>query len=76
MLKAFAITIIFIVPTTLVAAFVRGRSKDRCLKDFSGSLVTLQDTAIWEDLRVESTGLESVYANPHKDTQGHVIRPH
>lgn len=74
MLNAFAITIIFIVATTLVAAFVRGRSKDRCLKDFSGSLVTLQDRAnklIWGNLRVESTGLELVYANSHKDTQGH-----
>jgi len=74
MLNAFAITIILIVVVTVVAAFVRGRSKDRCLKDFSGSLVTLQDTTgklIWGKLRVESTGLELVYSSPYKDSQGH-----
>ena len=74
MLNAFALTIIFVVATTLIAAFVRGRIKDRCLKDFSGSLITLQDTAnrlMWGSLRVESTGLELVYADAHKDTKGH-----
>jgi len=74
MLNALAITIIFIVVVTMVAAFVRGRSKDRCLKDFSRNLVTLQDITgklIWGRLRVESTGLELVYLQPHKDVQGH-----
>lgn len=74
MLNAFAITIIFLVVVTVVAAFVRGRSKDRCLKDFSGSLITLQDTTgklIWGRLRVESTGLELVYLSAHRDREGH-----
>jgi len=44
MLDVFAITIIFVIVVTVVAAFVRGRSKDKCLKDFSGNLVTLQET--------------------------------
>ena len=34
-----AITIIFIVLSTIVAAFVRRRSRDKCLKDFSGTRV-------------------------------------
>jgi len=74
MLNAFAITVIFVVVVTVVAAFVRGRRKDKCLKDFSGSLLTLQDTAdklIWGRLRVESTGIELVYRSPYKDNEGH-----
>ena len=31
----FAITIIFIIIVTVIAAFVRGRSRDKCMKDFS-----------------------------------------
>ena len=68
------ITIAFIVLATLVGAFVKRRSRDRCLKDFAGYLVTLELTAgktIWGKLRVENTGFELVYENLHKDTQGH-----
>ncbi len=74
MFNAFALTIICVVVVTVVAAFVRGRRKDRCLKDFSASLLTLQDTSgklIWGRLRVESTGIELVYESPHKDNEGH-----
>lgn len=74
MLDVFAITIIFVIVVTVVAAFVRGRSKDKYLKDFSGNLVTLQETTgklIWGKLRVESTGLELAYVSPHKDNEGH-----
>jgi len=73
-LDVFAIAIIFVIAVTVVTAFVRGRSKDRCLKDFSGDLVTLEETTgkvIWGRLRVESTGLELVYRNPHRDSDGH-----
>ena len=68
------ITIIFIVLATFVGAFVKRRSRDRCLKDFSGYLVTLERTdgkSIWGKLRVENTGLEMVYENLHKDDQAH-----
>lgn len=74
MLNAFALTIIFVVVVTVVTAFVRGRRKDKCLKDFSGSLLTFQDTVgklIWGRLRVESTGIELVYGSPRKDNEGH-----
>ncbi|MFC1677406.1 hypothetical protein ACFL3G_10150 [Planctomycetota bacterium] len=70
----FATTIIFIVLATFVGAFVARTKRDRCLKDFANYLVTLKYTPekiIWGKLRVENTGLELVYENPHKDDQGH-----
>ena len=70
----FAITIIFIVLTTFVAAFIKKRSRDKCLKDFSQNLVTLEETGgkiIWGKLSVENTGLELIYPTRHKDKKGH-----
>lgn len=70
----FAITIVFIVIVTVVVAFVRGRSRDKALMDFSENLVTLEETGgktIWGKLRVENTGLELVYLTKHKDKDGH-----
>ncbi len=69
-----AITIIFIVLATGVGAFVRRRTRDKCLKDFRGNMVTLENTAgkaIWGRLNVQSTGLEFVYREKHKDEEGH-----
>ena len=69
-----AITIIFIILATVVAAFIRRRSRDKCLKDFARNLVTLEEISgktIWGKLRVENTGLEFVYPTTHKDKQGH-----
>jgi len=68
------ITIIFIVLATVVAAFVRRRSRDKCLRDFEQNMVTLEDTSgktIWGTLRVENTGLEFVYPERHRDADGH-----
>lgn len=70
----FAITIVFIVLATVVAAFVRRRSRDKCLKDFGQNIVTFEETGgkiIWGKLRVENTGLEFVYPAKHIDKQGH-----
>jgi hypothetical protein len=70
-----AITIIFIILATAVGAFIRRRSRDKCLKDFSRNMVTLEDTSgktIWGKLRVENTGLEFVYKTKHEDQQGHL----
>ena len=69
-----AITIIFIVLATLVAAFVKRRSRDKCLKDFSDNLVTLEETSgrtIRGRLNVENTGLEFVYPVRQKGKEGH-----
>lgn len=69
-----AITIVFIVFSTLVAAVVSRTHRDKCLKDFEGDMVTLEDMsgkAIWGKLRVENTGLELIYRDKHKDKAGH-----
>jgi hypothetical protein len=70
----FLLTIIFIVLTTIIAAFVKGKSKDRCLVDLSGDEVNLEMAGgkiVWGRLVVESTGLELHYAQPNKDADGH-----
>jgi hypothetical protein len=72
---ALAITIIFIIVTTFIAAFVGGRHRDKCLKDFANYIITLQDVSgkcIWGRLRIETTGLELTYAEKHADAEGHV----
>ena len=71
---ATAITIIFIILAAGVGAFIRKRSRDKCLRDFEQNMVTLEDTAgktIWGKLRVENTGLEFIYPQKQKDTDGH-----
>jgi hypothetical protein len=72
--SATAITILFIIFAAGVAAFVRKRSRDKCLRDFERNRVTLQEKSgktIWGTLRVENTGLEFIYPEKHKDQQGH-----
>ena len=69
-----AITIIFIVLAMGVGAFIRRRSRDKCLRDFARNMVTLEDTTgktIWGKLRVENTGVEFVYPKKHADEDGH-----
>ncbi len=70
-----ALTIIFIVLATLVAAFVRRVTRDKCLKDFQGNMITLErdDGKIaWGRLAVENTGLELLYPSTHQDSDGHI----
>lgn len=69
----FAITVIFIILSTIVAAFIRRRSRDKCLKDFLNDLITLEETTgkiIRGKLRVENTGLEFTYPTNHKGENG------
>ncbi|MFQ6127013.1 MAG: hypothetical protein ACE5R6_20750 [Candidatus Heimdallarchaeota archaeon] len=69
-----AITIIFIGLAAVVGALIRRISKDKCLKDFSRNMVTLQEISgkiVWGKLRVENTGLEFIYPQKHKDKEGH-----
>jgi len=69
-----AITIIFIVLSTIVAAFIRRRKRDKCLKDFSDDMVRVVQTSgkiIHGKLRVENTGLELIYSAAHHDEDGH-----
>jgi len=72
--SATAITILFIIFAAGLGAFIRKRSRDKCLRDFERNMVTLEDTAgktIWGKLRVENTGLEFVYPQKQKDEDGH-----
>ncbi len=71
----FLLTLISVVVVATVATFLSRRSRDKCLKLFSNDIVTLEMTGaktVWGRLRVEITGLEFVYASPHKDEDGHV----
>ncbi len=70
---AFAITVIFIVLSTLIAALIRGRKRDKCLKDFSDNMVTIYKTngnAISGKLRVENTGMELTFNRSLEDSHG------
>lgn len=74
MSDTFTITIIFIVLAAGVAAFFRRRSRDKCLKDFSNYLVTLEKTSaetISGRLMVENTGLEFIYPTAQKNKNGY-----
>ena len=66
----FAITIIFIIICTVIAAFIKGRARDKCLKNFSGDTVTLEKTTgeiVCGKLSMENSGLELIYPSGHKD---------
>jgi len=68
----FVITVIFIVISTVVAAFIRRIKRDKCLKDFAGDMVTLEEVdgdLIRGKLAVANTGLEFIY--PAKQTNEH-----
>jgi hypothetical protein len=72
--SATAVTIMFIIFAAGVGAFVRKRSRDKCLRDFERNMVTLEQKSgktIWGNLRVENTGLEFVYPEKHQDPDGH-----
>ena len=61
MSDTFAITVAFFVLTSIVAAFVRRRARDRCLMSFSGDAVVLEtaEKVISGRLTVENTGWNS-----------------
>ena len=69
----FAITILFIAVSTVLAAFLRGRSRDKCLMDFSGNRVNIvagDGKSISGILSVESTGIELKYLRPDEKDGG------
>ena len=70
------ISIVFIMLSGFLAAFIQRRSKDVCLRDFSNYLVTLEMTdgqKAWGYLRVEITGMEFTFKEKHIDAQGHYV---
>lgn len=74
----FLITLVFIGLCTIIGAFVKGRSRDRCLIDFKNSPVSLEmkdGKSIWGRLNVEHTGIELVYDSDYLDEKdGHYER--
>jgi len=71
---AFLISILLIVLVTMIGAFIRRRSRDKCLKDFSENQVTLEQIGgkvIWGKLRIEHSGLELTYSGAKTDAKGH-----
>ncbi|MHC4132085.1 MAG: hypothetical protein ACYSSP_08310 [Planctomycetota bacterium] len=72
--SATTLTIIFIILAALIGAIARRVTRDKCLKDFAGYLVTLERNdgqTIWGKVNVENTGLEFIYPDTHKDEEGH-----
>ncbi len=68
----FVITVVFIIVSTVVAAFIRRVTRDKCLKDLAGDMVTLREVdgdLIRGELIVANTGLEFIY--PAKQTNEH-----
>jgi len=66
----FLITVVFIIACTFVGAFIKGRSRDRCLKDIDGYPVTLRmkdSQLIWGRARVENGCMELAYDKPHEN---------
>lgn len=72
--SATALTILFIIFIACLGAFIRKRSRDKCLLDFERNMVTLEEKSgktIWGTLRVENTGLEFIYSQKYTDKDGH-----
>ena len=72
--NAFFLITITVLLSAIIAAFMRYRSKDKCLNEFEKNMVSVEFKSwkiIWWKLNVESTGLELVYQEKHIDTQWH-----
>lgn len=73
--KVFLLTLLFVFLTALIGTYVKRRSRDLCLKDFTGFHVTVAmktGARLWGRLLVFPNAAELVYATPHKDERGHV----
>jgi hypothetical protein len=69
-MDSLSITIIFIIISTVVGAFIKGRMRDKCLLSFQGNPVNIElksGKTAWGVLRLESTGLELNYKEPYLD---------
>ena len=69
-MDSLTITIIFIILSTLIGAFIKGRMRDKCLLNFQGDLVNIElkdGKVVWGVLRLEATGLELEYKEPYLD---------
>ncbi|MFH1754001.1 MAG: hypothetical protein ABH875_07460 [Candidatus Omnitrophota bacterium] len=76
MTNTFGITVLLIALVTIIGAFIKGRSRDRCLVDFNGFPVTIEmrdGKDIWGNMSVEPTGIELIYKEDYLDEKdGHI----
>lgn len=73
--NVFELSLVFIVLSAIVGLIFKRLHRDKCLKDFEGFMVTVEQAAgkrIWGKLRVENTGLELVYPESCADGDGHL----
>lgn len=73
--NVFELSLVFIVLSAVVGLIFKRLHRDKCLKDFQGYMVTVEEVGgkrIWGKLRVENTGLELVYPEKNADEDGHV----
>ncbi|MDA2926458.1 hypothetical protein MYX78_04375, partial [Acidobacteria bacterium AH-259-G07] len=71
----FTLTLLVLFASALLGTFLRSRARDRCLKDFEGYQVNIQETAekrAWGCLIVYANGVELIYQEPQRDAEGHV----
>src|SRR5947207_11554576 len=69
----FYVTLLLIFVTAVITTILSKRTRDKCLKFFSGYHVTLERTrgqTTWGTLRVFSSGIEMVFDHPYLDTRG------
>lgn len=73
--NVFELSLVFIVLSAIVGLIFKRLHRDKCLKDFEGFMVTVEQAGekrIWGKLRVENTGLELVYPESCADEDGHL----
>jgi hypothetical protein len=73
--NALTVSILVILISSVVGFYVRSRSLDRCMRDFDGFTVTVEDKsgkAIWGTLRAYNSGIELLYSSEHLSPEGHV----
>ena len=73
--NVFELSLVFIVLSAIVGLIFKRLHRDKCLKDFEGFMVTVEEAGgkrIWGRLRVENTGLELVYPESCADEDGHL----
>lgn len=69
------LTLIIVIFSALLGAYVNGKRRDRCLAHFEGDQVNVEmlgGQQIWGQLHVEPTGIELIYAQDYQDKQKHI----
>ncbi len=70
----FGITILIIFSAALIISFLKGNSKDRCLKEFRKDFIIISfadGTAVWGTQSLAATGIFLAYSQPYKN-ENHV----